>query len=334
MNVDRERLLLYVLVRAVHMCACLGLLSMDALELFVLGACSGARAVGGQAGSLASTWRRIRRVGFVVCLPLAVVSGAAWFVVVTANMSDSSLRDALHPDALALVWSHTQFGAVSHVRAAALIAATVAGIVAAGAGASTRLRRAAVWAALVVNVVLVASLAGWGHGVTGRWTAAHLIADVIHLVITAIWPVGLLPFALLLASLRRLPSDQRTPALARLVSRFSALALACVILLLATGILNSCSLITSFDELGTTAYGRVLIAKVAIFLLMIAAGSLNRLVLTPRLTADWPAEAPHAARAARLLQYSIAIETVLCAAVLVAVAVLGVLAPSGESGVG
>ena len=54
--------------------------------------------------------------------------------------------------------------------------------------------------------------------------------------------------------------------------------------LIATGIVNGWILAGSAPALVGTDYGRLLLAKVALFLAMVAVAAINRLRLTPRLT--------------------------------------------------
>src|SRR5262249_32401233 len=65
--------------------------------------------------------------------------------------------------------------------------------------------------------------------------------------------------------------------------RFSTLGLISVGLLIATGIVNGWILAGSVPALIGTDYGRLLLAKVALFLAMVAVAAVNRLRLTPRL---------------------------------------------------
>src|SRR5262249_56858630 len=65
--------------------------------------------------------------------------------------------------------------------------------------------------------------------------------------------------------------------------RFSTLGLISVGLLIATGIVNGWILAGSVPALIGTGYGRLLLAKVALFFAMVAVAAVNRLRLTPRL---------------------------------------------------
>src|SRR5262249_57226864 len=85
----------------------------------------------------------------------------------------------------------------------------------------------------------------------------------------------------LLAAARR---EEISLALAREATlRFSTLGLISVGLLIATGVVNGWTLAGSVPALIGTDYGRLLLAKVALFLAMVSGAAINRLRLTPRL---------------------------------------------------
>jgi putative copper resistance protein D len=159
---------------------------------------------------------------------------------------------------------------------------------------------------------LLCGLAWAGHGQNG---STHLVADVLHLLFSAVWPIGLLPLGMLLV---RVSGGNVLEALVR---RFSLLSIASVLLLTATGIINSCALVGSFSNLLTTPYGRVLLLKIAMFVMMVAIGAINLLYLKPRLMAQ------NGLPPFRQLQLNVTAEILLTAAVMGVVGLLGILEP-------
>jgi hypothetical protein len=85
----------------------------------------------------------------------------------------------------------------------------------------------------------------------------------------------------------------------------------------------------SIPALLGTDYGRLVVLKIALFLLMVGLAAVNRLRLTPRLGGD--PGAAGVARAARQLRRNAAIEASLGAIVIAVVAVLGVLPPASHA---
>jgi copper resistance protein D len=103
---------------------------------------------------------------------------------------------------------------------------------------------------------------------------------------------------------------------------YSRAGYAAVATVLLTGLLNSMFLVGSVAALFGTVYGRTLLAKVSLVLLMVAVAAANRFVLQPRIVAG------AGAADARALWRSVAVEQVLGMLVLAAVSVLGMLPPA------
>lgn len=207
-------------------------------------------------------------------LAIAVISGAIWLMLLTVSMSGMPLDQALAPDVLSTIVNDTQFGQVTVVRAG--LAACLAICLLRDHVTITR------WLGLVVALAFAAALAWTGHaGSTfGAIGYVHLASDALHVLAAAAWIGGLLPLVLLLTMVR--PSS--SPLLARdAVGRFSTLGIICVASLVLSGVINSAILVGSIHALITTAYGRLLLVKLALFALMLTFAAFNRLSLTPRL---------------------------------------------------
>ncbi|HEY6865389.1 MAG TPA: CopD family protein, partial [Burkholderiales bacterium] len=161
---------------------------------------------------------------------------------------------------------------------------------------------------------LLASIAWTGHAAAeeGADRIVHLSADVLHLIAAGAWVGALWPLAAALAR----DSDG-----ARAARRFSALGIACVATLIATGIANAWYTVGSLPAMIGTPYGRLLTAKLTLFAAMLALASVNRLRLTPRLESG---DAPARAR----LRRNAAIEAALGLAVIALVGVLGATVPA------
>ena len=103
---------------------------------------------------------------------------------------------------------------------------------------------------------------------------------------------------------------------------FTPLGLACVALLAGTGLLQARELIGGLAGLVGTAYGLTALVKIGLFGALLALACANRFVFTERLEAGDPG------RAQRRLIASIAVETALGLAVVIAAGRLASLAPS------
>jgi putative copper resistance protein D len=185
-------------------------------------------------------------------------------------------------------------------------------------------------AAIALAAGLVGTLAWAGHAAatTGAQGGLHLSADVLHLVSAAAWIGALVPLALLIRAARSEP-DTASVALARaVVLRFSMLGVVSVATLLASGLVNSWVLAGSLAALLGTDYGHLLLAKVALFLVMLSAAALNRLRLTPRLV---EARSPTIAQdSLRRIERNTLFEAGVAAIIIVIVGVLGTMSPESN----
>jgi copper transport protein len=196
----------------------------------------------------------------------AVVGVLGVGISLVATLADSAGRSFV--DAIGLVpdlaWD-TRPGQLSIIR-------IVLGLlVAAAAFARPVWRRApGVAAALGLASLVVASLAGHAWTAPARWVA--VTADVAHLSALALWVGGVA--ALLVA----LPvASERL----RVASRFSALALGAVAVVVVSGTVSGYQQVRSFDALFDTGYGQLLMVKVLVFLPLLVLGYANRAHLIP-----------------------------------------------------
>jgi copper resistance protein D len=206
-------------------------------------------------------------------LAIAVASGAVWVLLQAAAMSGLSLREAVTADILSTMLTETQFGTVSECRFALAIVMA----------ACLAYDRHAL--ALASGLGLVAGIAWTGHAgsTAGDWANLHLTADVLHLVAAAAWLGGLVPLAFLLSQARRNEAQAWASMASQAARRFSVLGIVSVGAIISTGIVNAWILVGSFKGLIATEYGRLLMLKIFLFIIMLAYAAINRLLLTPDL---------------------------------------------------
>ena len=135
-----------------------------------------------------------------------------------------------------------------------------------------RARVAAVAAALAI-----AAPAFTGHARAESPVALVVGADVLHLLAGSTWVGGLVGLVLALRELAGRGDDA-----ARTLARFSGVAAGILVVLAATGSLLGWRILASWDALFSTGYGRLLIAKVAVVLVVVALAAWNRYRLVPR----------------------------------------------------
>jgi putative copper resistance protein D len=298
---------LFILARTVHIGACLLFFSIISFDRFV--------AVAARDGYWQS---RIRLVNLIL-LPVILVSGIGWFALVAANMSGQSLQFEI----LRTVWKQTLFGTVWEIRLLIWIGAVIVAFCD-SPGRQLAFRKVLMASQLILSACLLGSLAWAGHGQESSiW---HLLADILHLLAAGFWPTGLLPFALVLRRLRRTAEPSARLSLVALVQRFSAMSLGTVGLLAATGLVNSWYLVGSISNLLGQPYGRWLMIKIIFFLIAVAIGAVNLLRLKPRLSNE-NSESHSADTAAAQMQFNVWLEVILGTAVVIIVAILGILPP-------
>ena len=109
-------------------------------------------------------------------------------------------------------------------------------------------------------------------------------ANVIHVVAMAAWLGGIavLVFALRAATAGVAP-EQRTPLLGTVVGRFSTLAGPALAALILTGVVQSLIEVGSWGALLDTPFGRSVLIKIAVAIVIVALGAYNRQKLVPAL---------------------------------------------------
>ena len=122
----------------------------------------------------------------------------------------------------------------------------------------------ALWGFAFGAGLAVVATFGWaGHAATGDLHEIGLPADIAHLAAVSLWLGGLTVLALCVLPRR----DERE--LGRVVPAFSRLALVCVAIIVATGVFQGWRQTRSIDALDSTTYGRLLIVKVLIFVVLV-----------------------------------------------------------------
>jgi putative copper resistance protein D len=245
--------------------------------------------------------RRLR-ANLAVSLGVALLAGIAWLGLQTQAMAETQ-SFAETAAAVPSVLFGTRFGQVLCLQAAALAAAALfAGL--------SRDRLVAMLAGLAVLLE-----AGHSHA----FAMAHglsplLLSQSMHLVAAGAWLGGLLPLLVVVA---HAPLDVAH----RVLKRFSPIAAVSVVILAATALLQGVVLSGGLKGLFGTAYGSVLLLKLALFAALIVLAANNRLRLTPAL-ASRNGEATR-----RSLALSIGIETAIGLLVVLAAAALSGLEP-------
>jgi putative copper resistance protein D len=304
-----------VIVRAVHFAATLLLTGALTFHCFVA-----APVFRAKLGPALEACLRISLDRMIwAALATVLVSGAAWLVLLAAEIGGVPVADALLQDLPWTVLTQTTFGDAWTLRLemAVLLAVLLM---------SWRSNSFAILIDIVCAMLaaaLAASLAWTGHaaGTEGIDGIVHLGSDALHLVAAGAWLGALWPLALLLAAARQAGDPAAAAIAAQATQRFSILGMISVATILATGVINSWEILGTAAFSVSTDYNRLLLAKIGLFIAMVAIAAINRKRLTPLLSsADrW--------RAMRQLQWNSLTETALGLTILAIVAVLGRMTP-------
>ena len=186
-------------------------------------------------------------------------------------------------------------------------------------GHPIRFKRA-IWFALA-GVALSRSHAG--HPVDAGVLSVPVFVDWIHLLAISVW-VGLVLVTtyVVLPRLFSAPISERASSSA-FVQSLSDVATIALVALFVTGAYNGWRGVGTAESLVTSAYGQVLLLKLALVLVAAALGAHNRYIEMPRLLASLKEERPDdTTRPLKRFTAVLRVESVVLAGVLVAAAVL------------
>lgn len=132
--------------------------------------------------------------------------------------------------------------------------------------------------------LLVASEAFLGHtaDTTPRWLM--VTGDAVHLLAAGFWATGVLFLLWSLVGRRR----RGGPPLASVVARFSGLAVVAVAAVAASGVVMGALILDGPSALVGSSFGRLLLAKTALVLGLVALGAHNRRTLVPAISRSEP----------------------------------------------
>ncbi len=233
---------------------------------------------------------------------LGVVCAVAGIVLQGATAGATSAWAALRPSVISEVLG-TRFGEVWGARLLAFVALGGAvGLLLRGvrhATARAGLQRVALGAdglaapgprriplalaAIPAAFIAIAPALG-GHASVQQPVAVLFPLDVAHVLAMSAWIGGLvLALFALPAATRVLAPADRTRLLAANVVRFSPIALGCVAVLLVTGTIQAIEHIATWGQLLHTGFGRAVLVKVALILVLIGFGTVNRWRVIPQL---------------------------------------------------
>ena len=210
----------------------------------------------------------------------AAIAAGVWAVLATlqlflelANVLGLTLTEALSPDIVS-----TYANEIPTTRAL-LVMAVLAVVVCVGAIVTATTGAAASWLLVAIVAAALPALAGHAAGLGDH--ALATTAGVAHVVAALAWTGGLVALGVH-AARRDLP-------LARPLERFSTIALVSIVLLAASGAANAYTRLDNAQQLVTTGYGQVVIAKVLLILTLGVIGWVIRTRIIGSTSSRWQA---------------------------------------------
>jgi putative copper resistance protein D len=211
-------------------------------------------------------------------LVITLLSGLAWLMLLSARFVGQGVIEASVKGVPWTVLIETRFGHAWMGRLG--MAVVLAGFLLCRPTWNYAKRQN--WVAPLLAAGLLGTLAWSGHAGAspGLGGAVHLASDVLHLVAAGAWIATLPPLAMLLSCAQRSAAKD---AIAVAAYRFSTLGMLSVGTLIVTGAINTLNLSGTVPALLETEYGRLLIAKISLFVAIIGVAAVNRPRLVPRL---------------------------------------------------
>jgi copper transport protein len=250
---------------------------------------------------------RLRRAeGLILAPALAVAALGAYLSV------------ALEPGT-----SGTTFGHRMEIGGAVAAFAAVASL------ASLRVRalRTVAWLAALLLLALPTVT---GHALQqGVARGVSVPADLVHLASAAFWIGGSLELGLVLSFVVRTADSSSRRSGLSLVVRYSRIAVVAVALVGLSGVIRAFGELSSFLQLWTTGYGRLLLAKTAVLSGLVVVGWLNRYRLTPALARNVD-DGERGSAVARRLRRNVFAELAALTVVVTLVAVLTNVRPGRD----
>lgn len=214
--------------------------------------------------------RRVRLV-LLGALTLTIVSTVLGFLLQGPYTSGGSLGDTFSTELIRATWD-TRFGKVWMLR---LLILVILGFVihAVTLTGRDRISRATAIGTSLLLVALAATPGLAGHASAGRWSTLALVMDVAHVLAMGLWLGGLVALGL---------ARHDDVAYSDVAERFSWIALGSVVVLVVSGSFQAVREIDPLSALWDSTYGRILIAKLVAFGLLLLVAAFSRRIVHGR----------------------------------------------------
>jgi len=215
----------------------------------------------------------------LICWALFIFTTLLDLVAQAMSTSESSLSQLMQSDVMIQLLS-TRFGLIWLVRIGLALLLGLLIIL------RIHKSRAGLWSSLGLSSLVLLSISLSSHSAALKdGTILAILVDWVHLLTSAIWVGGLFQLmSVAVPALRLIPELNRYKLISQIAPRFSSLALASVILLIATGVYSALRQISSWEAFFTTTYGRAIAIKHVLLIFTIGVAAIHFLNVVPHLS--------------------------------------------------
>jgi copper resistance protein D len=286
---------------------CIGALSC---RIWVLQTVSNGRDKREERRLLASVWKLI---GFSAAM--LVLSSS--IILSTRSTEMSGLPFADSSTVIPRVLFNTHYGHVWLIRVAAVAVLCAVWLI---GGRDLYSRRYSMYM-LIVAAAMAATRSASGHAADAGDFSLPEISDWLHLMSASIWGGGLITLSLAVFPevLRR--SGERRELIAEIALRFSRLAAIALFTIVITAAYNGWFEVGSVKALFETAYGKIIMVKIGLLVVLVILAASNRYISIPHITGLSLTREDNNGAISWLIR-RVRAETVLIAALLVCTALL------------
>lgn len=213
-------------------------------------------------------------VGFGVFAIGAMIAEGYLLVVQSASALRTGVWSALRDtNGISQVLSDTRFGSLVQLRGALLFALFAIGAIlfireygSSGAPKPATVTGSKTAGAVmaILLIVVLGGIANQGHASVADMSNLQIAAQAVHIVAVAVWIVGLAMVAVIMLRLPRIAAEAGPGLAARVLRRFSGVALVAVAAAILTGVFRSIGELSDPAELWQTDYGRSILYKIAL----------------------------------------------------------------------
>ena len=228
----------------------------------------------------------LNRIWFVIgiCMVTMIVSNIGQLFMRASEMSGQTISKVF--PVISTVVFRTHLGGVWLIGIAALFILTAVAV----AGRKRRDTRGFLFSMLAITIIISMTKSASGHASDAGDFSIPEILDWLHLIAALLWGGGLLVLSVILPELV-MTGDPAAPQLAVVASRFSKIAGIAVALIAITALYNVWIYVGGYKALLGTPYGRIIIAKILLFFLLVNLGAFNRYINVPLLQ-EWGGFSP------------------------------------------